>query len=62
MLYRDERGYTQAKRVADMPRAKKMFDAGGKLGHLWMEDFFDVGNPFVESGGPVRANAKGKRQ
>jgi predicted ATPase len=62
VLYRDEHGYTQARRVADMPRAKKMFDAGGKLGHLWMEDFFDVGNPFVESGGPVRSNWKLKRR
>ncbi len=53
MLYRDELGYTQARRVADMPRATKMFEAGGQLGHLWMEGFFDVGDPLVSSGGPV---------
>lgn len=62
VLYRDEQGYTQARRVEDMPRAKKMFEAGGKLGHLWMEDFFDVGNPLVESGGPVRSPRKAKRR
>jgi predicted ATPase len=53
VLYRDELGYTQARRVADMPRARKMFEAGGQLGHLWMEGFFDVGDPLVHSGGPV---------
>ncbi len=42
VLYRDELGYTQARRVADMPRAAKMFEAGGQLGHLWMEGFFDL--------------------
>ncbi|XXT98807.1 AAA family ATPase [Sorangium sp. So ce834] len=35
VLYRDEHGYTQARRVADMERARAMYEAGGKLGHLW---------------------------
>ncbi len=62
VLYRDERGYTQARRVADMPRAAKMFEAGGRLGHLWMEGFFDVGDPLVRSGGPVAVPKKGGRR
>ena len=62
VLYRDEQGYTQAVRVADMERAASMYEAGGKLGHLWMEGFFDVGDPFVRSGGPVGPGVKGKRR
>jgi predicted ATPase len=62
VLYRSKRGYTKAMRVADMPRAVKMFEAGGRLGHLWMEGFFDVGDPLVHSGGPVAPSFKGKRR
>jgi hypothetical protein len=62
VLYRDDQGYTQAMRVADMPRAVKMYEAGGKLGHLWMEGFFEVGDPLVRAGGPVRPGARGSRR
>jgi predicted ATPase len=62
VLYRDDLGYTQAMRVADMPRAAKMFEAGGKLGDLWMEGFFDVGDPLVNAGGPVHPPAKRARR
>ncbi len=61
VLYRDELGYTQAVRVADMPRAVKMYEAGGKLGHLWMEGFFDAGDPLVRGGGLAGPGLKGKR-
>jgi hypothetical protein len=27
-------------------------EEGGKLGHLWIEGFFEVGDPLVASGGP----------
>ena len=60
VLYRDEHGYTQAMRVADMQRASKMYEAGGRLGDLWMEGFFDVGDPRVHSGGPVGPRPRGK--
>jgi predicted ATPase len=60
VLYRDEEGYTRAVRVADMPRARQMFEAGGKLGHLWMEGFFDVGDPLVRGGGPVLPRSRGR--
>jgi predicted ATPase len=62
VLYRNEAGYTQAVRVADMPRAVRMFEAGGKLGHLWMEGFFDAGDPLVQAGGPVSPRATKKRR
>lgn len=60
VLYRDEHAYTQARRVADMERARAMYEAGGKVGHLWMEGFFDVGDPLVQAGGPVEPRARGK--
>jgi hypothetical protein len=27
-------------------------EAGGKLGHLWVEGFFEVGDPLTDEGGP----------
>jgi predicted ATPase len=52
VLYRDEKGYTQARRAADMRGVLELMEAGGKLGHLWMEGFFEVGDPLTASGGP----------
>jgi predicted ATPase len=54
VLYRDEQGFTQAKRTADMDGVKEFIKQGAKLGALWMEDFFDVGNPLVNLGGPKK--------
>jgi predicted ATPase len=54
ILYRDEQGYTQAKRTADMLGIKDFIDRGATLGSLWMEDYFEVGNPLINSGGPKR--------
>ncbi len=54
VLYRDEHGYTQAQRTADMRGIKEMMEAGALLGQLWMEDYFDVGNPLVNFGASKR--------
>ncbi len=51
VLYRDENGYTQAKRTADMRGVPEFMEEGALLGELWMEDYFDVGNPLINSGG-----------
>ena len=51
VLYRDENGYTQAKRTADMQGVPEFMEEGALLGELWMEDYFDVGNPLINSGG-----------
>jgi predicted ATPase len=56
VLYRDEKGYTQAKRAADMPGIKEFMDQGALLGHLWMEGHFNVGDPLVASGAPEQPN------
>ena len=52
VLYRDEKGFTQAKRTADMLGIKQFLYNGSLLGSLWMEDFFDVGNPLKNAGAP----------
>ncbi|MEG4572395.1 AAA family ATPase [Microcoleus sp. N3A4] len=52
VLYRDEKGFTQAKRTADMQGVKEFMEHGALLGSLWMEDFFDVGNPLKNAGAP----------
>jgi predicted ATPase len=45
VLYRNRAGYTQAKRAADMQRVAAFVNEGGKLGHLWTEGYFEVGDP-----------------
>ena len=52
VLYRDERGFTQAKRTSDMRGITDFINHGALLGELWMEDYFDAGNPLKNSGMP----------
>jgi predicted ATPase len=52
VLYRDTRGYTQAKKAEDMKGIKDFMNSGALLGHLWMEGYFEVGDPLTASGGP----------
>jgi predicted ATPase len=54
VLYRDEQGYTQTRRAADMQGIKEFMDEGAQLGYLWMEGHFEVGDPLTASGGPKR--------
>jgi predicted ATPase len=52
VLYRDTRGFTQAKKAEDMRGIKDFMNSGALLGHLWMEGYFEVGDPLTASGGP----------
>jgi predicted ATPase len=52
VLYRDEDGYTQAKRASDMNQINALVKESGQLGDLWMEGFFEVGDPLTHGGGP----------
>ena len=52
VLWRDEAGHTQARRLADVPRVQAFMDEGAQLGDLWMEGQFGVGDPLVEHGAP----------
>jgi predicted ATPase len=62
VLYRDNDGFTQSRRVADMERVRGFLQAGGKLGHLWMEGQFDVGDPLTASGGPRNGAVRARSQ
>lgn len=53
VLYRDKEGFTQAKRAADIRGVPDFLEAGAKLGHLWLEGHFGVGDPLVNQGEPV---------
>jgi predicted ATPase len=52
VLYRNERGYTQARRAADMQGIPEFLSEGALLGDLWLEGHFDAGDPLVRSGRP----------
>jgi predicted ATPase len=52
VLFRNPKGYTEGRRAADMQGVSDFMSEGGKLGHLWMEGFFEVGDPLTASGGP----------
>lgn len=45
VLYRDEKGFTQGRKTSEMRGVKEFIQNGALLGQLWMEDYFDVGNP-----------------
>lgn len=50
ILYRDEKGYTQAKRTADIRGIEAFMEEGALLGQLWTEGHFGVGDPLTRSG------------
>jgi predicted ATPase len=56
VLYRDRKGYTQARRAAEMQGVKEFMKNGALLGQLWMEGYFDVGDPLTAQGGPKYEN------
>ena len=54
VLYRDEKGYAQARRAEDMQGINEFVAQGALLGNLWVEGYFDVGDPFTAAGGLKR--------
>jgi predicted ATPase len=44
-LGRNEHGYTKAVNVAAMKGIKEQIEQGATLGDLWLEGYFEVGNP-----------------
>jgi hypothetical protein len=53
VLYRDEQGFTSARRVKDVQGVSEFVSEGAKLGHLWMEGQFRMGDPLTKSGEPT---------
>jgi hypothetical protein len=59
VLFRNQKGYTEARKAADMPGVRDFVKEGALVGHLWTEGYFEVGDPLIASGGPkVVAGAK----
>lgn len=58
VLYRDDKGYTQVVRAADIKGIAEFVEEGASLGHLWLEGRFGVGDPLVNFGAP---RARGHR-
>lgn len=54
VLYRDNNGFTQARNAKKMRGVLEFMEHGAKLGQLWMEGHFEVGDPLTHSGGPRR--------
>lgn len=52
VLYRNEEGFTQSRRAAEMPGIRAFMEEGAQLGSLWMEGHFEVGDPLTAAGGP----------
>lgn len=55
VLWRDENGHTQTRRVMDMQGVPEFVEAGAQLGDLWMEGQFRVGDPLTDQGAPTVA-------
>ncbi len=62
VLYRDESGFTRARRAADMTGVQSFIENGAQLGSLWMEGQFEVGDPLTASGGPRNGAIRGSKK
>ncbi|HKO56598.1 MAG TPA: AAA family ATPase [Thermoanaerobaculia bacterium] len=58
VLYRNEEGFTEAVRAADIRGVREFIDAGALIGHLWLEGHLGVGDPLVDSGAPRKGLAR----
>ncbi len=45
VLFRDDQGYTEARRAGDMTGIGEFFQEGALLGELWASGLFDAGDP-----------------
>jgi predicted ATPase len=62
VLWRDEQGYTQTRRVSEIEGVDDFVQHGALLGHLWMEGHLGVGDPLVNQGMPSNGRSRGRRQ
>ena len=53
IMWRDETGCTRMNRAADIERVRAFVREGARLGQLWMENQFDVGDPLTRHGAPA---------
>ena len=53
ILWRNEDGHTQTRRVNELRGVSEFMEAGAQLGDLWMEGYFHVGDPLTAHGAPT---------
>ncbi len=53
VLWRDQNGHTQTRRVSDLVGVREFIQEGAHLGSLWMEGHFGVGDPLTAQGAPI---------
>ncbi len=58
VIYRDESGYSQVQRAADIQGIPEFVEAGASMGHLWLEGHLGMGDPLVNSGAPRKKGRK----
>jgi predicted ATPase len=61
VTYRAESGFTHVRRASEMQGIRAFLEQGARLGHLWMEGHFEVGDPLVGSGAGKPGAADGVR-
>ena len=57
VLFRDEKGYTQTVRAADIRGIPEFVQAGAALGQLWLEGHLGVGDPLTNAGAARKTRA-----
>lgn len=57
VIYRDEKGFSQVVRAADIQGVPEFVKEGASMGHLWLEGRLGVGDPLVNMGAPGRRGA-----
>lgn len=53
VLYRDSDGHSHAGRASEMKGILDMIKSGASLGQLWLEGFFELGDPLTNAANPV---------
>jgi predicted ATPase len=51
VLYRGSDGFAQVRRARDMDKVQAFVAEGAKLGDLWMEGYFEIGDPLAAARG-----------
>lgn len=62
VLWRDDCGYTQTRRVHELPGVNEFVEQGALLGQLWMEGQLGAGDPLVNEGAPTRPPPRAARE
>lgn len=52
VMWRDEQGYAQAKRASEQSDIPILLEHGARLGQLWMDGYFEVGDPLTNQSAP----------